>query len=285
MRGMRRLTVVILATPLVIGFFIAMSAGLTQAASPTPTVTVVVPTATATAVLPTATATTAPTANATTIPAEMWYVPDSITFTATEGGTNPSYKILSVGNAGGGLMHWTATSPMGWLNLIPPLGTLTSPSQIASIQAHVDITGLTPGVYPGVIYLYSSDAVNSPQIVDVILTVRSRSGTVAPNATATATATATSTSTPTDTSHIGEDGGATSHPGEGGALPPWVWPVVGVLVAICAVLAGISLATSGLLGKMFKKGGEEVEGLPSEDAYEGEYGKPGGDAGEDSDEL
>jgi hypothetical protein len=60
--------------------------------------------------------------------------------------------------------------------------------------------------------------------------------------------------------------------------------VVGALVGISAVLAGIALTTSGLLNKMFKKGGGQAEGLPSEDMYEGEYGEPGGDAGDYPDE-
>lgn len=280
MIGTKRLGIVILATLLIVGVLVAVSPGVIQADdTTTPTETAVPPTPTATATtLPTATATILPTATVTIIPAEIWCVPDSLTFTATEGATDLSYKILSIGNAGGGMMQWTATSPMGWLSLIPPLGTLTSPSQIASVQVHVDITGMTPGVYEGAIYVYSPDAQIHGQYIEVLLTVRSKGGTVAPTVIATATATepptATLTSTPT----------ATPPPGEGGGVPPWVWPVVGVLAAICAALAGFALVSTGVLGKLGKIGKGGAAGAGGEDVYEG-GGDSGGDTGDYNDEV
>jgi hypothetical protein len=173
------------------------------------------------------------------------------------------------------MMHWTTTTTAYWLTLIPDIGTITTPTnQIASVQVHVDITSLTPGIYQGVIGVFSSNAENSPQMVEVILTVKSKGGPVVPNVTETATPTPTSTSTPTPT--------ATPPPGEGGGASPWVWPVVGVLIAVCAALAGFALVTTGVLGKMFKG---KPKGDLGEDFHEGGGGDSGGGGGDYGDEV
>lgn len=274
MKGTKRLGIIILATLLVVGVLVAVSPWVTQAqAVPTATVTAV-PTAT---VVPTATA--VPTATvlptATTIPAEIGWAPGSLTFVATEGGSNPSFKTLSIWNSGAGMMHWTTTTTAYWLTLIPDIGTITTPTnQIASVQVHVDITSLTPGIYQGVIGVFSSDAENSPQMVEVILTVKSKGVTVVPKATATATA-EPSTPTPTSTPPPTPPAGA-------GGASPWVWPVVGVLIAVCATLAGFALVTTGVLGKLVKG---KPKGDVGEDFHEGGGGDSGGGGGDYGDEV
>jgi len=273
MIGTKRLGIVILATLLVVGAILLSPLVTQAAAAQTPTCTGTCPTATPTA-HPTATPTTRPTATATTIPAEIGCAPGSLTFVATEGGTNPSFKTLSIWNAGGGMMHWTTTTTAYWLTLIPDIGTITIPTnQIASVQVHVDITSLTPGIYQGVIGVFSSDAENSPQMVEVILTVKS-SGAVAPNVTASASPSPTPTPTSTPP--------PTPPPGAAGGAPTWVWPVVGVLIAVCAALAGFALVTTGVLGKMFKG---KPKGDVGEDIYEGGADDSGGGGGDYGDEV
>jgi len=293
MIGTKRLGIVILATLLVVGVLVAVSPGVIQADDPTPSATetilptatvTILPTATATilptatlTILPTATVTILPTATQTTVLPIIAYTPGSLNFIATEGGTAPAYKTLSIWNAGAGTMHWTATSAAGWLSLVPNAGTLTSTSQIAGVNVYVDITSLTPGIYSGLIGIFSSDASNSPQMFEATLTVRSVAGSVTPNVSATATATlptATLTATPT----------ATPPPGEGGGVPPWVWPVVGVLAVICATLAGFALVTTGVLGKLSKIGKGGAAGAGGEDVYEG-GGDSGGETGDYNDEV
>ena len=186
------------------------------------------------------------------------------------------HQTLNIWNSGVGAMDWSLTDTASWLFLNPVVGA--SSGEVDPVTVTVDIHGVPSGVYTGTVAIYSSTAANSPQLVSVSLTVRSAEGTTVPTGTPTPTYTSNITATPTTSPTI------TPPPGADGELPSWVWPVIGALVGISAVLAGIALTTSGLLNKMFRKGGEGAEGLPYEDLYEGEYGEPGGDAGDYTDE-
>ncbi len=68
-------------------------------------------------------------------------------------------EILSITNAGEGLINWTAEWKVEWLTVSPPAGT--TPSDVEII---VDGTGYEPGTYADTIKLYGN-AVNSPQYV------------------------------------------------------------------------------------------------------------------------
>jgi len=295
MIGTKRLGIVILATLLVVGVLVAVSPGVIQAddptptdlptltASPTPTATLtILPTATVT-ILPTATLTIpptptlSPTATQTTLSALIDCSPRRFDFIATAG-TNPESEVLYIWNAGAGTMNWSANIYSSWLNLIPPYGQLISTGQPVSAILSVDIYGLDPGNYSERIPISSSQASNSPQWVWVYLKVIPKGGSVAPNVSATATATEPVTTTPTSTPT------ATPPPGEGGGVPPWVWPVVGVLAVICAALAGFALVTTGVLGKLGKIGKGGAAGAGGEDVYEG-GGDSGGDTGDYNDEV
>ncbi len=245
------------------------------AASPTPTATVVPSTATPTAV-PTNTPT--PTPTGTVAVAVIAHSPYGISFVADQDGPNPAHRLLNIWNSGEGFLDWSLVAyTAGWLNMNPVEGGISE--GIDSVTVWVDIYGLTPGMYQGIIYIYSSTAVNSPQVVDVMLTVRQAGATPVPTVTPTPTATLNVTATPTVTPTI-------VPPDADGATPGWVWPVIGSLVGLCAVLAGLALAASGLLGKMFRKGGGGEDALPYEDLYEGEYSDtPQGDADYDDEEL
>ena len=45
--------------------------------------------------------------------------PTSLSFSATAGGASPAAKTLTVSNAGGGTMNWTASESASWLSLSP----------------------------------------------------------------------------------------------------------------------------------------------------------------------
>jgi hypothetical protein len=93
-------------------------------------------------------------------------------------------------------------------------------------------------------------------------------------AAATATPTSNATATPT----------ATPTPGEGGGTPGWVWPMVGILIALTLVFIGLALYKAGYLAKLGQMWGatEEdflVDDMSDEDLYDAMYG------GEEEEEL
>ena len=68
--------------------------------------------------------------------------PASLAFSGTAGGTSPAAKTLTVTNAGGGTMNWTASESASWLSLSPTSGTNNG-----TITATPSITGLAAGTY------------------------------------------------------------------------------------------------------------------------------------------
>jgi hypothetical protein len=71
-----------------------------------------------------------------------------------------------VGNSGGGLLDWTASSDQSWLQVSPSGGT--GPG---IITVSVDVSGLAAGSYQGSISIADANASNSPQSVTVHLQV------------------------------------------------------------------------------------------------------------------
>jgi hypothetical protein len=105
--------------------------------------------------------------------------PASLSFTYYTLGSSPSPQTLTVNNAGGGTLRWTAaaqvTTPPGgsWLNINPGSG---------SIVVSVNGIGLAPGLYTGGTIIISdnlstdsegdlSPAINAPKTVNVSLNV------------------------------------------------------------------------------------------------------------------
>ena len=68
--------------------------------------------------------------------------PASLSFGGTAGGPSPAAKTLSVGNAGGGTLSWSASESASWLSLSPASGTNSG-----TITVTPDITGLAAGTY------------------------------------------------------------------------------------------------------------------------------------------
>ncbi len=92
-------------------------------------------------------------------------VPTSLTLSANYGDSSISGEI-SVSNGGNGNMAWSATTTSGILSLSEENGVN---SGIVSVTA--DLSGLDPGDYYGDVIFTSDDADNSPQTVQVKITV------------------------------------------------------------------------------------------------------------------
>jgi hypothetical protein len=99
-------------------------------------------------------------------PPTLTVSPSSLSFTATQGGSNPAAKTLSVSNTGGGSMDWTATDGAAWLSLSPTSGT-----NAGTITVTPSISGLTAGTYTTDVTVTASGATGSPKTIPVTLTV------------------------------------------------------------------------------------------------------------------
>ena len=97
------------------------------------------------------------------------YSPASVTFSYTQGQSNPSPQILDVWNSGGGSLNWTASEGAGWLSLAPTSGSSTGEHD--PITLSVDASGLVAGTYTATITLAAAGADNSPQNAGVTLVV------------------------------------------------------------------------------------------------------------------
>jgi len=96
----------------------------------------------------------------------------SLTFNATPT-ANPPNQTVTISNAGGGTLSWTATgaviSPGGgtWLGVTPASGTNSG-----TVAVSVNTSGLTAGTYSGTVTVTAAGASNSPQTVGVTLTIQ-----------------------------------------------------------------------------------------------------------------
>jgi hypothetical protein len=72
----------------------------------------------------------------------------SLSFTAQQGGANPTAQTLTISNPGGGTLSWSATDNAAWLSLSPASGTGTG-----AVTANVATGTLTAGSYSGTITL------------------------------------------------------------------------------------------------------------------------------------
>lgn len=95
------------------------------------------------------------------------YSPASFSFTATQGGSNPQDKSLSIWNAGSGTLSWSVSDDATWLSLSPVSGTNSG-----NVTVSVNITGLTAGTYYATITIAATGATNSPVNIPVTLTVK-----------------------------------------------------------------------------------------------------------------
>ena len=93
--------------------------------------------------------------------------PTSLSFSATEGGSNPSGKTFEVTNGGGGTLNWSASDNAGWLSVNPSSGTAPS-----TVTVSINISGLSAGTYTGTVTVIAAGASGSPKTVSVALEVK-----------------------------------------------------------------------------------------------------------------
>ena len=99
-------------------------------------------------------------------PPKLSVTPGSLSFGATQGGASPAARTLSVGNAGGGTLSWTASDDASWLAVSPASGTGS-----ATITVTPTTTGLGAGTYTATVTVTASGADGSPATIPVTLTV------------------------------------------------------------------------------------------------------------------
>jgi hypothetical protein len=121
--------------------------------------------------------------------------PALLSFTATDGGSNPPPQSLAISNPGSRTLYWslastdpaTVTAQASLLNALGSKGNwlstnLTSgsvaPGATSYIQVIVQSQNLLPGVYIGTLLFTAPGGVDSPQSVNVSLTVQSHCGIV-----------------------------------------------------------------------------------------------------------
>lgn len=95
--------------------------------------------------------------------------PLSLSFSATEGGSNPGSQILGIWDSGGGTLNWSVSDDTPWLTLSPTSGSSTGETDDVSVS--VDISGMNAKSYSATITISDPEASNSPQMVPVSLTI------------------------------------------------------------------------------------------------------------------
>jgi len=90
---------------------------------------------------------------------------NSLSFLANYGGPSPASQTVQV-NGSGGALAWTAFSNASWLSASP--SGATTP---ASLLVSANSASLGGGTFNGTITLVSLGAINSPQVINVALTV------------------------------------------------------------------------------------------------------------------
>jgi len=100
-------------------------------------------------------------------PPEISFNPESLTFSAVEGGSASADKTLEIWNSGGGTLNWVLSDDAAWLSENPTSGSSTSEHD--TVVLSVDTTGMSDGDYSASITITADGANNSPQKVPVSL--------------------------------------------------------------------------------------------------------------------
>ncbi|MCC6141273.1 MAG: choice-of-anchor D domain-containing protein [Nitrospira sp.] len=93
------------------------------------------------------------------VPPVIGATPGSLTFTAQQGGGNPTPQSVTIRNTGGGTLTWTISNNAAWLSHSPTSGTGNGVVTISPITG-----ALTAGTYNGIVTLYAagSPSINVP---------------------------------------------------------------------------------------------------------------------------
>ena len=95
--------------------------------------------------------------------------PGSFEFSGFEGGTISATQTLSISSAGTSGLAYQVTANQPWLTIAPASGNTTSGAGLHNVG--VDLSGLTPGTFLGLVSVESASAANSPQTALVTLTI------------------------------------------------------------------------------------------------------------------
>jgi len=87
-------------------------------------------------------------------------------FSYTLSGSAPASQTISITNAGGGTLAWSAASGSSWVTVSPSSGTGSG-----TLTLGIATAGLTAQTYTGAVTVTASGATNSPQTISVTLTV------------------------------------------------------------------------------------------------------------------
>jgi hypothetical protein len=97
--------------------------------------------------------------------------PASISFTAPQGGANPTAVSLSVSTTGTGTPAFTASTDASWLTVSPASGSLPKVLQVSAA-----VGSLTAGTYVGHVTVTSSGLQGSPTVIPVTFSVTGGAG-------------------------------------------------------------------------------------------------------------
>jgi PKD repeat protein len=103
------------------------------------------------------------------LPASLSATPAKFVFVASQGSQQTDWQSLSIHNRGDGDLSWSATTDQSWIRISSPSGIAPTQTLVA-----VDPTGLRNGLYTGTITITAPDADNSPQVVQITLSVLPR---------------------------------------------------------------------------------------------------------------
>jgi uncharacterized protein (TIGR03437 family) len=95
----------------------------------------------------------------------------SLAFAAAAGGAVPAAQQFTLSLSGPGTLSYAITSNQTWLAASPPAGTIGS-GGTATITVSVNLSNLAPGEYDGSLSIAAAGASNSPQSINVHLSVR-----------------------------------------------------------------------------------------------------------------
>ncbi|CUQ66541.1 BACON domain-containing protein [Candidatus Nitrospira inopinata] len=90
--------------------------------------------------------------------------PTSFSFTATQGGANPSLQSMTITNTGGGTLRWSARTNANWISLSSIDGSGNATIMVGAVTA-----GLPAGTHSGQIYVAAEGA--SSVIVPITFTI------------------------------------------------------------------------------------------------------------------
>ena len=98
----------------------------------------------------------------------------SVSFTAIQGGANPTLKTVSITDGGNGSITGLVAGPTGYLNGQPSgwlTATLSSTATPSTLSLQPTVGSLAPGTYAAIVPISSPNAANSPQIVSINLVI------------------------------------------------------------------------------------------------------------------